>query len=405
MKLHPITDRIYALHADIRGDDLFEGIWPIPYGVSLNSYLVRGEKIALIDLVRDWVGAPGEIAGQLASIGLSLGDIDYLILNHLEPDHTGWLREFKEVNPDAQIISTAKGLDLVRSFYQWDENMRAVKTGDRLDLGEGMSLDFIEAPNVHWPETMVTWAADGGVLFSCDAFGGYGALGDRVFDDEYTPEEHDFFEGESLRYYANIVSSFGLFVKRAIDKVAALDVKVVAPSHGIIWRSDPQVIIDRYARYADYMDGRREKEVAIVWGSMYGNTEKGLRAVIDGIEEEGVPYTIHRVPNEDVSWALADAYKAEGIVIAMPTYEYKMFPPMAYVLDLFDRKHVWGRQVLRIGSYGWVGGAKKEYDNKIAPLKWNSMESIEWAGAPDDGTLGALYEAGRELARRVLAVQ
>lgn len=401
MKLHPITDRIYALHADIKSEDLFEGIWPIPYGVSLNSYLVRGEKIALIDLVRDWAGAPGELAGQLASIGLSLGDIDYLVLNHMEPDHTGWLLEFKEVNPDAQIVSTAKGLDLVRSFYKSDDNMRAVKTGDRLDLGEGMSLDFIEAPNVHWPETMVTWAADGGVLFSCDAFGGYGALGDRVFDDEYSAEEHDFFETESLRYYSNIVSSFGLFVKRAIEKISGLDIRVVAPSHGLIWRADPQAILERYARYADYMDGKREKEIAIVWGSMYGNTERGLRAVIDGIEAEGLPYTIHRVPNEDASWVLRDAYKSEGIVMAMPTYEYRMFPPMAYILDLFDRKHVWGRQALRLGSFGWVGGAKKEYDNRIAPLKWTSMESVEWAGSPDEDMLETLYEAGRELARRV----
>lgn len=404
MKLHPITDRIFALHADIRSDDLFEGIWPIPYGVSLNSYLVRGEKIALIDLVRDWVGAPGELAGQLASIGLGLDDIDYLVLNHLEPDHTGWLREFKEINPDAQIIATAKGLDLVRSFYHWDENMRAVKTGDRLDLGEGMSLDFIETPNVHWPETMMTWAADGGVLFSCDAFGSFGALGDRVFDDEYSAEEHVFFESESLRYYSNIVSSFGLFVKRAIEKVAPLDLKVVAPSHGLIWRKDPQIIIDRYAGYADYLEGPREKEVSIVWGSMYGNTEKGLKAVIDGIEAEGIPYSIHRVPNEDVSWVLADAYKSEGIVIAMPTYEYRMFPPMAYVLDIFDRKHVWGRKVLRIGSFGWVGGARKEYENKIAPLKWDCLEPVEWPGAPTEDTLEALYEAGRELARKVKEV-
>lgn len=398
MKIHPITDKIFALHADIKSDDLFEGIWPIPYGVSLNSYLVKSEKIALIDLVRDWVGAPGELAGQLASIGLGLDDIDYLILNHLEPDHSGWLAEFRAINPNAEIIATQKGIDLVRSFYKIDDGLRAVKTGDRLDLGEGMSLDFFEAPNVHWPETMFTWAADGGVLFSCDAFGSFGALDERVFDDEHSDEEHAFFESESLRYYANIVSSFGLFVKRAIEKVSALEIKVVAPSHGMVWRSNPGEIIDRYARYASYLDGVREKEIAIVWGSMYGNTEKGLAAVIEGIEEEGVPYSIHRVPNEDASWVLADAYKSEGVLIAMPTYEYKMFPPMAYVLDIFERKHVWYRKALRIGSFGWIGGAKKEYENKIAPLKWESLEMVEWAGAPDDETLDLLYERGRELA-------
>ena len=398
MKIHPITDKIFAIHADIKSDDLFEGIWPISYGVSLNSYLVKSEKIALIDLVRDWVGAPGELAGQLATVGVSLGDIDYLVLNHLEPDHTGWLAEFRAINPNVEIIATQKGIDLVKSFYKIEDGLRAVKTGDRLDLGEGMALDFFETPNVHWPETMMTWAADGGVLFSCDAFGSFGALGDRVFDDEFSAEEHVFFESESLRYYANIISSFGLFVKKAVDKIAGLALEVIAPSHGIVWRAAPLEIIDRYARYAEYLEGPREKEIAIVWGSMYGNTEKGLGAVIEGIEAEGVPYTIHRVPNEDVSWVLADAYKSEGILIAMPTYEYKMFPPMAYVLDIFERKHVWYRKALRIGSFGWIGGARKEYENKIAPLKWESIESVEWAGAPDDDMLALLYEKGRELA-------
>jgi flavorubredoxin len=401
MKTHQISEKIYALHADIRSDDLFEGIWPIPYGVSLNSYIVKSEKIALIDLVRDWVGAPGEIAGQLASIGIGLDDIDYLVLNHLEPDHTGWLREFREINPDAVIIATAKGIELVKSFYGMDSNLRAVKTGDRLELGEGMALDFFEAPNVHWPETMFTWSAHGGVLFSCDAFGGFGALGEKIFDDEYSEEEHEFMETETLRYYSNIVSSFGLFVKKAVEKVAGLDIRVVAPSHGIIWRRDPSVIIDRYLRYAGYLEGPREKEIAIVWGSMYGNTETGLQAVISGIEEEGVPYSIHRIPDEDVSWVLADAYKSEGILVAMPTYEYRMFPPMAYVLDIFDRKHVWSRKALRIGSYGWVGGAKKEYETKIAPLKWDCVDPVEWAGAPDEETLELLFDSGRELALRV----
>ncbi len=401
MKAHAITDRIYALHADIETADLFEGIWPIPHGVSLNSYLVKGEKVALIDLVRDWAGAPEALEAEIAQAGLFLDKIDYLILNHLEPDHTGWLAEYKKRNPKVEIISTAKGIELVKSFYKITDGLRAVKSGDTLDLGGGMVLRFEEAPNVHWPETMVTYEADSGVLFCCDAFGGYGKLGDRVFDDQFTAEEHAFFEKESLRYYANIVSSFSLFVKRAVQKLSALDIKVVAPSHGIVWRKNPKEIIERYVKYANYMDGPQEKEICVVWGSMYGNTKKGLDAVLAGIEEEGVPYSIHRVPNEDASFVLADAYKSAGIVIAMPTYEYKMFPPMAYVLNLFERKHVWNRKALRLGSWGWVGGAKKEYDELVAPLKWDSLESEEWAGGPDEAKLEALREKGRELARRV----
>jgi len=196
------------------------------------------------------------------------------------------------------------------------------------------------------------------------------------------------------------VASFGVFVKRAVNKLSVLPIKVVAPSHGIIWRADPKKIIERYTRYADYLNGQREKEIAIIWGSMYGNTERGLRYVIDGIEEEKVPYTIHRIPNDNVSFVLADAYKSEGIVIAMPTYEYKMFPPMAYVLDILERKHVVKRKALRIGSFGWVGGAEKEFQTKLSSLQWDCLNPVEWPGAPDKETCTLLYTRGRELAQK-----
>jgi flavorubredoxin len=401
MKAYSIADFIYGIHADIETTDLFEGIWPIPQGVSLNSYVVKGEKIALIDLFRDWSDASGQLEKALVSAGLDFGLIDYLILNHLEPDHTGWLREFREKNPRAEILATAKGINLVKSFYHIDRGLRAVKDGDTLDLGEGKTLTFFETPNIHWPETMVTWEPRSGSVLSCDAFGSFGALGDRIFDDEFTPEELDFFEKETLRYYANIVSSFSVFVERGIQKLAGLPVRVVAPSHGMVWRKNPKTIIDRYLRYAAYAKGPAEKEIAVIWGSMYGNTKQGLDAVIRGIESQGVPYSIHRVPDENVSWVLADAYKSAGLVLAMPTYEYAMFPPMAYVLDIFRRKHIYGKTVLRIGSWGWVGGAKKEYDAAIEGLKWTSRDALEWAGAPNAGDLAALEEAGRNLAKAI----
>lgn len=401
MKAYPISDSVFCLHADIKTDDLFEGIWPIPEGVSLNSYVVKGEKIALIDLVRDWTDAPKQLEAELASLGISFKDINYLILNHLEPDHTGWLREFKNINPNIEILSTAKGIELVKTFYHFSENLRAVKTGDKLDLGGGMVLEFFETPNVHWPETMMTWEAKSGTLFTCDAFGSFGALGDRVFDDQFTAEEHAFYEKESLRYYANIVGSFSIFVERAVKKLEGLTIRCVAPSHGIVWRKEPMKIVERYLKYALYTNGKPEKEIAIVWGSMYGNTKIGLDAVIRGIEAEGVPYSIHRVPNEDVSYVLADTYKSAGIVLAMPTYEYAMFPPMAYVIDILKRKHVYNKKVLRIGSWGWVGGAKKEYEAAIADLKWTSLESHEWPGAPTEADLKVLEERGRALAQAV----
>ena len=402
MHAHAITDTVSAIHANVETTARFEGIWPIPHGVTLNSYVVKGEKTALIDLAKDWAGSIEQFNEQLSSAETSFEKIDYLILNHLEPDHTAFLVELRKRNPRVEIISTPKGIAMVRNFFKITEGLREVKTGDTLDLGKGKTLEFFETPNIHWPETMMTFDRADGILFSCDGFGSYGSLGERVFDDEFTSEEHAFYERESLRYYANIVASFSAFVTKALDKLKDLPIKVIAPSHGIVWRKNPGEIVARYAKYASYNSGgAREKEICVIWGSMYGYTKQGLDAVISGIEAEKVPYTIHQVPDTDASFVLADAFKASALVIAMPTYEYKMFPPMAHVLDLFERKHFVGKKALRLGSWGWVGGAKKEYEERIAGLKWESVESVEWQGIPSREDLATLTERGRELARLV----
>ncbi|MDR1428765.1 MAG: FprA family A-type flavoprotein [Spirochaetaceae bacterium] len=401
--IHTIAEGVYCVHADIQTGELFEGIWPVPRGVSLNTYLVRGKKTALIDLVRDWTGAPRQLEEKLSELGSSFADIDYLILNHLEPDHTGWLKEFFRLNTRAEILATSKGIKLVTAFYGITERLREVRDGDSLDLGGGKTLRFIETPNIHWPETMMSYEEDSGTLFSCDAFGSFGALGDRVFDGQLSPEEHAFFEKETLRYYSNIVASFSSFVEKGIQKIKEKNhsIRCVAPSHGPVWKKNPEAIITRYLRYAAYARGKTEQEICVIWGSMYGNTRAGVDAVIRGIEAEGVPHTIHRVPDEDVSYVLADAYKSSGLVIAMPTYEYAVFPPVAYVLDIFRRKHIMGKTVLRIGSWGWAGGAKREYDAAIEKLSWTSLDSLEWQAYPNGETLALLEAGGRELARRI----
>jgi flavorubredoxin len=414
MKAHQISESIFCLHADVfrtdshsknnQNDNLFEGIWPLTKGISLNSYIVKGDKLALIDLVRDWSEAPKQYEDELSGIGLCYEDVDYLIMNHLEPDHTGWLLEFKRRCPHAEIISTAKGINLVKSFYHIDTKVRVVKDGDTLDLGEGMVLQFFETPNIHWPETMVTWEPKSGTLFTCDAFGSFGALGDRVFDDQFNAEEHLAFEREALRYYTNIVSSFPIFVERAIEKLSKLEIKCIAPSHGMVWRTNPQKIIDEYSKFVSYNKGPGEKEITVIWGSIYGNTKIGVDAVIKGIQAERVPYTVYQIPDDNISYMIADAHKNAGLVLAMPTFEYAMFPPMAHVIDMLKRKHVFGKTVFRLGSWGWVGGAKKEYEAAIEPLNWNSVESVEWQGLPTEETLKILEEKGREIARKVKAL-
>ncbi|MBN2435326.1 MAG: FprA family A-type flavoprotein [Spirochaetes bacterium] len=400
MKAVEIAENIYFIGANIKNGDLFEGMWPIPDGVSLNSYIVKGDKTALIDLVRDWDNAPEALKEQLASLNIDINNIDYLVLNHLEPDHTGWLCEFLKLNPKVTILTTQLGKNMVKGFYKNEDNVQIVKDGEKLDLGNNMELTFYTAPNVHWPETMVTYNEKSGVLFSCDAFGSYGCV-DNPFDDQLDDEKHAFYDRESLRYYANIVASFSPFVQKAIDKLASLDIKMIAPSHGIIWRENPSVIIERYRRFAEYMNGPAEPEITILWGSMYGNTESALAPLIDGIKSEGVTVHLHQVPNEDVSFPLTSAYKSAGLVFAMPTYEYRMFPPVAAAIDMFGRKHLKNKKVLRIGSYGWSGGAQKEFDSITADYNWDCLEPVEWQGGCDEDTKKKIYEQGKKLAKTV----
>ncbi len=401
MKAMEIADNVYRIAANIGNKDLFEGIWPIPEGVSINSYLVKGEKTALIDLVKDWDDALIQVNEQLTDAGFSIENIDYLVLNHMEPDHTGWLTEMKQKNPDLKIYCSKKSVPLIKAFYKIEENVFPVESGDSLDLGGGKVLSFIDAPNVHWPETMVTYEMSSGVLFSCDAFGSFGRVTDHIFDDQLTPEEKVFYEWETLRYYANIVSTFSGFVLKAIDKLSGLDIKVIAPSHGIIWRKNPEKIIETYRKLASYHNGPAEKEITLIWSSMYGNTEKLVQPVIDAVKNEGVNINVHRVPQEHVSFVLADAWKSAGLIFGMPTYEYRMFPPMAHVLDIFDRSHVKNRNIFRFGSYGWSGGAQKQFTEMTEGLNWECIEPVEWQGRADEDVILKAVEQAKKLARRV----
>lgn len=402
MKPVQLADSIYRISANIGSRDLFEGIWPIPNGVSLNSYLVQGNsKTALIDLVKDWEGAASAVSKQLKECGTELGNIDYLVLNHMEPDHTGWLRELKQKNPYMEILCSKKAVQLVEAFYGITDQVRAVSDGQSIDLG-GKQLVFFDAPNVHWPETMVTYEASSKILFCCDAFGSFGQVHEAVFDDQLSELEMKFFEGETLRYYANIVSSFSVFVQRAIKKLSDLEISMIAPSHGIIWRKNPSKIIQDYIRLASYMNGPAEAEVTVVWSSMYGNTEAVVDAAVSGVESEGIPVHVHRVPQDHVSFVLASAWKSSGIIVGMPTYEYKMFPPMYSVLDILDRSHVNNRKAFRFGSYGWSGGAQKQFQEFTERLKWDCLGAVEFQGAPSQQDREAVYSRAKEIARLVV---
>jgi anaerobic nitric oxide reductase flavorubredoxin len=396
-----LADGIHWIGANVHSEDLFEGIWPIPNGVALNAYVIKGEKIAVVELVREWAGAAQLFLEGLQSLSMTPKDIDYIILNHLEPDHTGFTFTLKKLAPNAQIVATPKGIDLVDGFYGIKEDVMRVKTGDRLELGKGKALTFAEIPHVHWPETMVSYEEQSKILFSSDAFGSFGVHQGSIFDDETPDASKHYWEEEMLRYYANIVAMFSPNVLKAIDALGGLDINMIAPSHGLIWRGKPKVVVNKYVRYANYNQDFAEPEICVVWGSMYGNTEVMLNAVLKGIAREGVPMNVFRVPNDDVSFILAKAYKAAGLIIGTPTYEYSMFPPMKYLLELLQKKHIYYKKVLFFGSYGWSGGAQKDFDAIAKGMKWDVLDPLSFRGHPTESELKKGESLANDLARQV----
>jgi anaerobic nitric oxide reductase flavorubredoxin len=401
MQATKLSKNVYWIGANVHTEDLFEGIWPIANGVALNAYVIKADKIVVIELVREWGGAAMILLENLKSLSISVKEIDYIILNHLEPDHTGFTYILRSLAPKSQIITTEKGASLVDGFYGITDNILTVKTEDTINLGQNKVLKFTEIPHVHWPETMVTYEQDSKILFSGDAFGAFGVHQGSIFDDETPNVNKPYWESEMLRYYANIIATFSPNVMRAIETLHALDMKLIAPSHGLIWRGRPEVVIKKYQRYANYNKDFAEPEICVVWGSMYGNTEAMLNAVLKGISNEGVPVHVHRVPNEDVSFILADAYQSAGLVIGTPTYEYSMFPPMKYFMELLQKKHIWYKKVLFFGSYGWSGGAQKDFNSLSENMHWEISESLTFKGHPTVEQLNKGEILARELANQV----
>ena len=245
-----IRPDVYWIGVNDRTTDLFEGLWPITKeGVSYNAYLINDEKKAIVDLAKAF--KTDELFDQIAAI-VELSEIDYVVINHMEPDHTGVLRTLRKITPGITILGSPKTREMLESFYGVTENVRAVEDGETLSLGR-RTLQFFSTPFVHWPETMMTYETTHRVLFSCDAFGGYGALRGAIFDDEYT--DLGFYQKEALRYYVNIVAKFSMPVLKAIEKLADVPVEIIAPSHGLIWREQPQLIVDLYQKWAEYATG------------------------------------------------------------------------------------------------------------------------------------------------------
>jgi anaerobic nitric oxide reductase flavorubredoxin len=274
-----------------------------------------------------------------------------------------------------------------------------VSDGEEISLGKH-TLRFVHAPFVHWPETMVTYDAQDRILFSCDAFGGYGALAGVTFDDQCV--DHVFYEREALRYYVNIVAKFSTPTLNAIGKLAGVPIDVIAPSHGLVWRKDPGRIIELYRQWAELAKGGGEAGVALVYASMYGNTEKMMNAVAQGISRAGVPVEIFDAARTHYSFILPALWKYRGVMVGAPTYEGSLFPPMVQVLEMAAIKRVVNKKAAIFGSYGWSKGGMAAFQKLVEPLKWQVTDILEFRGGPTGDLLKKGEEFGEAFASTVL---
>jgi anaerobic nitric oxide reductase flavorubredoxin len=389
-----IKPDIYWIGVNDRTTDLFEGLWPITQeGVSYNAYLIDDEKKAIIDLAKAFKG--DAFLEQIDEL-IDLQDLDYVILNHMEPDHSGLLNIIRRVAPGVTLLCSERARAMLDAYYGVTDNVQVVNEGDTLELGQH-TLQFFSTPMVHWPETMMTYEVDHQILFSCDAFGGYGALRGAIFDDECTAP--GFYEREALRYYVNIVSLFSNAVLRAIAKVEGVPVSVIAPSHGLIWRDDPETIVNLYTKWAEYANGPTEAGVTLLYASMYGNTEAIMNAVARGVSEQGLLVDIFSVTHTHVSYILPSLWTQRGVIVGAPTYEGGLFPPMTEVLHMAQQKRIRNKQVAYFGSYGWSGGARRDVEGLAEELKWDLVDTFEFRGGPKEESLHKAEQFGINFAK------
>ena len=391
-----IKPDVYWIGVNDRTTDLFEGLWPITKeGVSYNSYLIDDEKKAIIDLTKSFKG--DEYLEQIDEV-TDISQVDFVVVNHMEPDHSGLIRTLRRIAPRVTFLGSAKTKDMLESFFSIKENVRVVNDGDTLSLGK-RTLKFFSTPFLHWPETMMTYEVSHRILFPCDAFGGYGAIRGAIFDDEC--KDFDFYQKEALRYYVNIVASFSARVLGAIEKLADLPIDIIAPSHGLIWRKNPSLIVNLYKNWAEYAVGKTEPGITLIYGSMYGFTESMMNAVAQGISREDVPLEIFDASRTHVSYILPSLWTKRGVMIGAPTYQVSLFPPVGEVLNMAAHKHIKNKKVAYFGSYGWSGGARKNLEKIIEPLKWEFVDTLEFGGSPTEEELKRGEEFGRRFATLV----
>ncbi|MDE6793461.1 MAG: FprA family A-type flavoprotein [Muribaculaceae bacterium] len=392
MNIRKITDGIYYVGVNDRVTDRFEGLWPLPQGVSYNSYIVKGKtKTALIDTVEI-----GSVRNFIRSIYSEIGDsrIDYLVINHMEPDHSGGIPMVLSHFPELKIVGNKQTIAMIKGFFHIEDESRFMEIADgaTIDLGE-KSLRFIMTPMVHWPETMMTYVEENGVIFSGDAFGCFGALNGGIVDDEMNV---DWYWDEMYRYYSNIVGKYGRFVQKALEKTSPLKIDFLCPTHGPVWHEHINRVVDIYNRLSKY---ESEPGVTIIFGSMYGNTGEIAEAIARQLAAKGVKnIKIHNAAKENLSSMISDAFRYEGLIVGGPTYSMHLFPPVEEFMIAMETRELKNKVVATFGSFTWASAAAKTLKEYLQKMKIEPVASLEMKHAASSDT----YAEIEKLAEKVV---
>lgn len=359
-----VNEDLYWIGASDRRLALFENIYPIPRGVSYNSYVILDEQTVLLDTVDKSVS--GQFFENLEHV-LGNRPLDYMIVNHMEPDHCAIVEEVVRRFPEVKVVGNAKTFNMMKQFFTFDVDAHAVviKEGDTISTGKH-TLAFAMIPMVHWPEAMVTYDAYDKVLFSADAFGTFGALNGNVFADEVNFKEE--WLDDARRYLVNIVGKYGGPVQTTLKKAAGLDISIICPLHGPIWRSNLGYILDKYNTWSSYEP--EEKAVMIAYASMYGNTENLANILAAKLAEAGIHnIAVYDVSNTHVSTLISEAFRCSHIVLAAPTYNGNVYPVMENFLNDMKALAVQKRTVAILDNGTWAATAGKQMADKIAEMK------------------------------------
>ena len=359
-----VTESVYWIGGSDRRLALFENIFPIQRGVSYNAYVVLDEKTVLLDTVDSSVSK--QFLENLQFV-LQERTLDYLIVNHMEPDHCALIEELILRYPDLKLVGNAKTFQMMKQFFDFDVDAHAqvIKEGDTFESGNHV-FHFVMAPMVHWPEAMVTYEEETKILFSADAFGTFGALNGNIFADEID-FDRDWLD-DARRYYTNIVGKYGVQVQNVLKKAASLDIAMICPLHGPIWRENLGYILDKYNTWSSYAP--EDQAVMIAYASMYGNTENVANILATLLAEKGLKkIAVYDVSNTDVSELIAETFRCSHMVLASPTYNGGIYPKMENFLTDMQALNVQNRKVAILENGTWAPTAGKQIAEKIMMLK------------------------------------